>query len=180
MNEREAPVLKSFTSSSKDDRCLEVWFANEVTEDTRAWLLEAINEKALRGVAQGVGHCGDLPAIPDDDADFTPDLARKIIAKYQQLLASPAQSLRKLGWLETFTDRGDGSKDQDGWEADSGFGSWYTIEQYFGSDSLGWQVKFEYDVIADHDDPDKAKESAQADFERRVLALPSTGGGTAA
>lgn len=28
----------------------------------------------------------ELPAIPDDDADFTPDLARKIIAGYQQLL----------------------------------------------------------------------------------------------
>jgi hypothetical protein len=93
---------------------------------------------------------------------------------------SAAQTLRKLFWLETFTDRGDGSKDQDGWEADSGFGSWYSIEQYFGSDSLGWQVKFEYDVIADHDDPDKAKESAQADFERRVLALPSTNSNTEA
>lgn len=34
-----------------------------------------------------------LPAIPDNDADFTPDLARKIIAKYQQMLAaSPAPS----------------------------------------------------------------------------------------
>jgi hypothetical protein len=30
-----------------------------------------------------------LPTIPDDDADFTPDLARKIIAKYQQLIAKP-------------------------------------------------------------------------------------------
>jgi hypothetical protein len=28
----------------------------------------------------------ELPTIPDDDADFTPDLARKIIAKYQELL----------------------------------------------------------------------------------------------
>src|SRR5690554_2241553 len=24
-----------------------------------------------------------LPAVPDDDSDFTPELARKIIAKYQ-------------------------------------------------------------------------------------------------
>lgn len=85
-----------------------------------------------------------------------------------------AQAVRKLVWLETFADRGDGSKEQDGWEADSGFGSYYSIEQYFGSDSFGWQVKFEYAVIADHDDPDKAKETAQVDFERRVLALPST------
>lgn len=30
-----------------------------------------------------------LPEIPDDDADFTPELARKIIAIYQKMLASP-------------------------------------------------------------------------------------------
>jgi hypothetical protein len=29
----------------------------------------------------------ELPELPDDDADFTPDLARKIIAKYQEMLA---------------------------------------------------------------------------------------------
>ncbi len=28
----------------------------------------------------------DLPSIPDNDADFTPDLARKIILHYQTLL----------------------------------------------------------------------------------------------
>lgn len=27
---------------------------------------------------------GNLPKIPDDDADFTPDLARRIIAEYQR------------------------------------------------------------------------------------------------
>ena len=32
-----------------------------------------------------------LPEIPDDDGDFTPDLARKIIAKYQQLLRAAPQ-----------------------------------------------------------------------------------------
>ncbi|HEY1980715.1 MAG TPA: hypothetical protein VGH13_11560 [Xanthobacteraceae bacterium] len=30
-----------------------------------------------------------FPEIPDDDADFTPDLARKIIAKYHEILANP-------------------------------------------------------------------------------------------
>jgi hypothetical protein len=29
----------------------------------------------------------ELPELPDDDADFTPDLARKIIAKYREMLA---------------------------------------------------------------------------------------------
>ena len=28
-----------------------------------------------------------LPEIPHDDADFTPDLARKIVAKYQVIIA---------------------------------------------------------------------------------------------
>jgi hypothetical protein len=35
----------------------------------------------------------ELPALPDNDADFTPDLARKIIAKYRALLrASPSSA----------------------------------------------------------------------------------------
>jgi hypothetical protein len=57
-----------------------------------------------------------LPEIPYDDADFTPDIARKIIVKYQQLLraAPPARStatsdeaaasvakLECLDWIET-------------------------------------------------------------------------------
>jgi transcription elongation factor Elf1 len=33
-----------------------------------------------------------LPELPDDDADFTPYLARKIIAKYQELLRGVAQA----------------------------------------------------------------------------------------
>lgn len=54
-----------------------------------------------------------LPAIPDDDADFTPDLARKIIAKYQQMIAAQqdvgAKVLNELkalhlktGWQSTY------------------------------------------------------------------------------
>lgn len=44
------------------------------------------------GVAETVREVSNLPSIPDDDADFTPDLARKIIAKYQQLIASLRQA----------------------------------------------------------------------------------------
>lgn len=43
-----APVIKSFSQSTRDERCLEVWFDKEVTDAGRSWLLEAINEKALR------------------------------------------------------------------------------------------------------------------------------------
>lgn len=48
-------------------------------------------------------HCSagtaKVPEIPDDDSDFTPDLARKIIAKYQAIIAmrnSEIDELRRL------------------------------------------------------------------------------------
>ena len=83
---------------------------------------------------------------------------------------------RPLEWLETFTDRGDGSKDQTGWEADSGFGSWYGVDLYFASDSYAWQVKFDCDVIGDSDDPDAAKAIAQKHLQDRIdAALSPTG-----
>jgi hypothetical protein len=37
-----------------------------------------------------------LPKIPDDDADFTPDLARKIVAQYQELLRKKVQEISLL------------------------------------------------------------------------------------
>lgn len=78
---------------------------------------------------------------------------------------------RPLDWQETFTDRGDGSKDLTGWEAETHFGTWYSVEQYFGSDSYAWHVKHDFDVVADCDDPDQAQAAAQADFEKRVRAV---------
>lgn len=82
----------------------------------------------------------------------------------------PSQGVKLLDWQETYVDRGDGSKEVNGWEADSGFGSWYEILMYFGSDSYGWQVRFDCDVIADHDDPERAKAAAQEHFASRVRA----------
>jgi hypothetical protein len=78
--------------------------------------------------------------------------------------------IKQLDWREIFTDRGDGSKDHAGWEAASGFGVWYSIEQYFGSDSYGWEAKLDYEVLSDHDDPDLAKQAAQDDFEQRIYS----------
>jgi hypothetical protein len=37
-----------------------------------------------------------LPEIPDDDADFTPDLARKIVAQYQAILAMRNSEIDEL------------------------------------------------------------------------------------
>jgi hypothetical protein len=83
--------------------------------------------------------------------------------------------IRPLDWKETFTDCGDGSKDHAGWEADSGFGSWYSVDMYFGTDSYGWEVSFDCGIVGDFDDPEKAKAAAQADFEQRVRAALAAG-----
>ena len=37
-----------------------------------------------------------LPEIPDNDADFTPDLARKIIAQYQAVIAMRNSEIDEL------------------------------------------------------------------------------------
>src|SRR3569833_1306935 len=44
-----------------------------------------------------------LPALPDDDTDFTPDLARKIIEKYQAIvsrLAAQSGGEVRVEWEE--------------------------------------------------------------------------------
>lgn len=79
--------------------------------------------------------------------------------------------VRALDWEETSEERGDGSVETLGWEADDGNGDWYTVEQYFGSDSYGWRVKFIHDFVADCDDPDTAKARAQEHFEARSASL---------
>lgn len=54
------------------------------------------------------------PAIPDDDADFTPDLARKIIAKYQSLIPPPDQAGRDPATIEAVADSADFGPAYDG------------------------------------------------------------------
>ena len=53
---------------------------NDAVEKADEALASLQGEDAVERVA--------LPPILDDDADFTPDLARKIIAKYQAILAT--------------------------------------------------------------------------------------------
>jgi hypothetical protein len=47
-----------------------------------------------------------LPQIPDDDADFTPDLARKIIAQYQELLMGSGSSDLEAAFTEACDEAG--------------------------------------------------------------------------
>lgn len=42
------------------------------------WIIKAVKER--------IAHATELPEIPDDDSDFTPALARKIVAKYQAII----------------------------------------------------------------------------------------------
>lgn len=83
------------------------------------------------------------------------------------------REIKPLAWEETYCERGDGHSEVSGWEAENGFGAWYAIEQYFGSDSYGWQAKFDHEIIGDSDDPAKAKSIAQAHYEARIRAALS-------
>ncbi len=100
--------------------------------------------------------------------------AEAIIERYAvtstvtQSPAAQCASVRGLDWQETFVARGDGSHDLRGWESDNGFGSYYSIEQYFASDSYGFSVTFDYISLGTFEGGDQAKAAAQADFERRI------------
>lgn len=106
------------------------------------------------------------------------DAFEKYLRRPAALAAMPGGvDVKPLDWQTTYVDRGDGQKEESGWEADNGFNQWYSVEMYFGTDSYGWQVKFDCDVIADHDDPERAKAAAQEHFASRILSrlTPSIG-----
>lgn len=81
--------------------------------------------------------------------------------------------VKPLEWTEIMSARSneDPTPEHTGdFEATTPFGTYY-IEQYFGSDSYGWNVTINgYDSVADRDDPEDAKSAAQADYERRVVS----------
>lgn len=78
--------------------------------------------------------------------------------------------MKQLDWEETFVDRGDGSQDHSGWEADNGFGNWYVVEMGFGSDSYVFTATFDGNLIADFDDEDDAKAAAEKHYAARITA----------
>jgi len=80
--------------------------------------------------------------------------------------------VKPLKWREVLAARSDEDPALEhigDYEAETPFGC-YCIGQYFGSDSYGWQVTFDFSIIADKDDPSDAKVAAQADYERRILS----------
>ncbi len=69
--------IRSFSQSTKDSRCLEVWFAKNITDADRAALLKAVNNHAalvehLRRLA--VRCCDDDAFALIDELDAGPDL----------------------------------------------------------------------------------------------------------
>lgn len=83
--------------------------------------------------------------------------------------------MRDLVWEEIREKRSDEDPNTEvvGWKAATAFDSYYVIEQYFGTDSYGWQVTHSCASVGDYDDPDLAKAAAQADYERRILSALS-------
>lgn len=93
--------------------------------------------------------------------------------------ASPAPlegvRVKPLEWDETFQDRGDGSSELSGWEAETpGFSVFYTVEIEVSGFALRRQ-DLNVTELGTFTDPDEAKAAAQADFDQRIrsaLASP--------
>lgn len=66
------------------------------------WADVILAHRAILAALAPSPSAGGLPAIPDDDADFTPELARKIIVGYQRLLRAtpPATPVQPTASME--------------------------------------------------------------------------------
>lgn len=105
------------------------------------------------------------------DMLFAAEAISRLAAELDAMLA---KTVRKLDWETTFEDRGDGSSEEKGFEAEAPWGNWYRIEMYFASDSYGWQVEYDHTILGNFDDPDKAKDCAQDHFDKCVTAALAT------
>jgi hypothetical protein len=72
--------------------------------------------------------------------------------------------IKPLEWKETLADRGDGSHDLSGFEAETSFGTWYLIE----IEADCFSVEYDLNPVGRADSPDEAKAIAQHDFEQRI------------
>jgi hypothetical protein len=112
----------------------------------------------------------ESPMTPHQTPPSVTDEMVERVAKAIRAVMPGGVDVKPLDWQTTYVDRGDGQKEESGWEADNGFNQWYSVETYFGTDSYGWRVMFDCDVIADHDDPERAKAAAQEHFASRILS----------
>ena len=131
-------------------------------------------ERAAKAVAAFL-HAGEFQSPDQNWAQMSKHQKAQARALAQTVTAALAAmpggvDVKPLDWQTTYVNRGDGQKEESGWEADNGFNQWYSVEMYFGADSYGWRVMFDCDVIADHDDPERAKAAAQEHFASRILS----------
>ena len=78
--------------------------------------------------------------------------------------AATGDAVNGLEWRETFADRGDGSTELSGYEAETPFGTFYTIE----IKAFAFAVEYDLTVIGEANTPGEARRIAQRDFERRI------------
>lgn len=89
---------------------------------------------------------------------------------HPKYILAPAQCgvINPLKWNDVYSHREDGGTDLIGWEADTGFGVYYGIDEYWASDSHGWELCLDYEKLGDFDDPDQAKAFAQKHYAERI------------
>lgn len=79
-------------------------------------------------------------------------------------LSAGNDGVNGLGWMETSVDRGDGTSEFSGFEAETPFGTFYVIEIHGDA----FTVEYDMTKIGEADTPDEAKRIGQRDFERRI------------
>lgn len=85
-----------------------------------------------------------------------PLLEEVLVAEIERLRANTPR-VRQLEWKEITSPHH--------WIADSGFGTWYSVEVYANPEGkYTCTVLYAGDVIGNFDDPERAKEFAQSDF----------------
>jgi hypothetical protein len=82
----------------------------------------------------------------------------------QRSSAGINDAVNGLGWMETSVDRGDGSREFSGFEAETPFGTFYVIEIHGDA----FTVEYDLTVIGEAGTPDEAKRIGQRDFEQRI------------
>jgi hypothetical protein len=141
----------------------EWWSAHRTNHDfSRAMIETGYEEKAdaMQAVVDAVLTSMDpaapqgqdeLPELPDDDADFTPDLARKIIAKYQEIIRTRAPDATEavVFWYQNY-------------EGKEGYRRAVPISMRFGTSE--WHKKPQWLLLAFDEDKKANREFAVADM----------------
>lgn len=112
----------------------------------------------------------DMPGIPDEDHDFTPDMARKIIGLYQTHIAALEAKLaervkvKPLEWVDGRNCECSAETVVGMYEVGFDDGWWAQLEG-----GVTWDWEPDQDPRS-YEGPGAAKAAAQADFDRRILS----------